>query len=116
MASTGHLAAVGAKAAHDYVSMHGDAIDLLGQSVEAMEGLVGKERSGGQAAGSSSRNVRFQVNSVYTWVSAALTNDDMCMEGFKPEAAGGGGVREVQRRSPANGPCVTSRGSSTRSS
>ncbi|OEL30058.1 hypothetical protein BAE44_0008923 [Dichanthelium oligosanthes] len=95
MASAGHLAPMGAEAAQDCVSMLGDAVDLLGQSVEAMKGLVGKERSGGQAAGSSSRNVRFQVNSVQTWASAALTNDDMCMEGFKPEAAGGGGVREV---------------------
>ncbi|OEL27037.1 hypothetical protein BAE44_0011949 [Dichanthelium oligosanthes] len=63
MASADHLAPVGAEAAQDCVSMLGDAIDLLEQSVEAMKGLVGKERSGGQAAGSNSRNVRFQISS-----------------------------------------------------
>lgn len=43
------------------------------------------------------RKVRFEVDNVRTWASAALTNDEMCMEGFKGEAAGGGGAREAVR-------------------
>ncbi|OEL34326.1 hypothetical protein BAE44_0004657 [Dichanthelium oligosanthes] len=82
MASAGHLAPVGTEVAQDCVSMLGDAINLLGQSVEAMERLVRKEQSGGQAAGSSSLN------------------------GFKPEAVhrhviggkpGGRSMRNVER-------------------
>jgi len=81
---------VAAQAAEDCVGMLEDAVDLLRQSVEAMERLGKEEPSGvsGQQGGSgSSRSVRFQVNSVQTWASAALTNDDMCMEGFKGQAA-----------------------------
>ncbi|CAN6323534.1 unnamed protein product [Urochloa humidicola] len=97
----GHLAPVGAgAAARDCVSMLGDAEGLLEQAADAMARL-GKEeeqRSGGQQPASrSSRDVRFRVDSVQTWASAALTNDDMCVEGFKGEAAGGGGVREAVR-------------------
>ncbi|RCV42195.1 hypothetical protein SEVIR_9G196000v4 [Setaria viridis] len=100
MAGAGHLAPLGAEAARDCVSMLGDAEDLLEQAVDAMARLW-KGRSGQQAGtgstGSSSRDVRFQLDSVQTWASAALTNDDMCVEGFKAEAAGGGGVREAVR-------------------
>ncbi|CAD6205530.1 unnamed protein product [Miscanthus lutarioriparius] len=59
---------------------------------------LGKEEpsvSGGQQGGTgSSRRIRFQVNNVHTWASAALTNDDMCMEGFKGQPAV---VREAVR-------------------
>lgn len=99
MAAAGHLAPVAAEAAQDCVSMLGDSVGMLRQSVEAMARL-GEEEQKGKAAGgggSSSRNVRFQVDSVKTWASAALTDDDMCMEGFKGEAAGGGGAREAVR-------------------
>ncbi|EER91394.1 hypothetical protein BDA96_01G211700 [Sorghum bicolor] len=77
---------VAAEAAEDCVGMLEDAVGLLRQSVEAME-RIGKEEeepsgSSGQQGGSgSSRSVRFQVNSVQTWASAAMTNDDMCVEG-----------------------------------
>ncbi|KAJ1294894.1 hypothetical protein BS78_01G181000 [Paspalum vaginatum] len=82
MAAAGarQLTPVAAEAARDCVGMLGDAVDLLRQSVDAMESL-GKEEQGG------GRDVRFQVDSVRTWASAALTNDDMCVEGFKGEAA-----------------------------
>ncbi|CAL4934313.1 unnamed protein product [Urochloa decumbens] len=100
MAAAGHLEPVGAEAARDCVSMLRDAEDLLEQAADAMARL-GKEELGGggqqAASSSSSRDVRFQVDSVQTWASAALTNDDMCVEGFKGEAAGGGGVREAVR-------------------
>ncbi|CAL4925822.1 unnamed protein product [Urochloa decumbens] len=101
MAAAGHLAPVGAEAARDCVSMLRDAEDLLEQAADAMARLGKEEQSGGgggqEAASSSSRDVRFQVDSVQTWASAALTNDDTCVEGFKGEAAGGGGVREAVR-------------------
>nr|CAB3494229.1 unnamed protein product [Digitaria exilis] len=93
-----HLTPVGAEAARDCVSMLGDAEDLLEQAVDAMASLA--QQKGNAAAGSSSsgsRDVRFQVDSVQTWASAALTNDDMCVEGFKGEDAGGGGVLEAVR-------------------
>jgi len=94
VAAAGHLAPAAAEAARDCVSMLGRAEDLLRQSADAMARL-GKERQGGQAA--SSRDVRFQVDSVQAWASAALTDDDMCVEGFWAEAAGGGGAREALR-------------------
>ncbi|CAN6323533.1 unnamed protein product [Urochloa humidicola] len=56
---------------------------------------LGEAASGG--GGGSRDDVRFQVDSVRAWASAALTDDDTCMEGFKGEAAGGGGAREAVR-------------------
>ncbi|KAG0548944.1 hypothetical protein BDA96_01G211600 [Sorghum bicolor] len=96
MAAAGHLAPVAAEAARDCVSMLGDAVDMLRQSVETMArlGEEEEEKQQGQPGSSSRRNVRFQVDSVQTWASAALTDDDMCMEGFKGEAAV---VREAVR-------------------
>lgn len=79
MAAAGHVAA---EAARDCVAMLGDAVGLLRQSVDAMASL-GRE----EERGSGSDDVRFQVDSVQTWASAAMTNDDMCMEGFKAEPA-----------------------------
>uniref|UniRef100_A0ACD5U5N5 Uncharacterized protein n=1 Tax=Avena sativa TaxID=4498 RepID=A0ACD5U5N5_AVESA len=95
MAADGHLAPVAAEAARDCVSMLGDAVDLLGQSVEAMEEAAAEEE--GQAPQQSRRMARFRVDSVLTWASAALTDGHMCMEGFKGQAAGGGGVRKAVR-------------------
>ncbi|CAN6298839.1 unnamed protein product [Urochloa humidicola] len=94
----GHLLAPeSAEAARDCVSMLGDAEGLLEQAAEAMARLGKEEPSGAGQEASSGRDVRFEVDSVQTWASAALTNDDMCLEGFKGEAAGGGGVREAVR-------------------
>jgi pectinesterase inhibitor-like protein len=88
MAAAGHLPHAAGAAARDCVGELGDAVGMLRQSVEAMARLreVGEQRK-----------VRFQVDSVQTWASAALTDDDMCMEGFRAEAAGGGGAREAVR-------------------
>ncbi|RLN18227.1 21 kDa protein-like [Panicum miliaceum] len=94
-AAAGRLAPAGAEAARDCVSMLGDAEDLLRQAAEAMAPLGGQSNKGGRAA--TSRDVRFQVDSVQAWASAALTDDGMCVEGFRAEAAGGGGVREAVR-------------------
>ncbi|XP_051192873.1 pectinesterase inhibitor 10-like [Lolium perenne] len=91
MAAGGQLTPVAAEAAGDCVSMLGDAVGMLRQSVETMEEQAEEE---GQATQQASRTARFRVDSVRTWASAALTDDGMCMEGFKGEAAG---VREAVR-------------------
>uniref|UniRef100_A0A453NZT1 Pectinesterase inhibitor domain-containing protein n=1 Tax=Aegilops tauschii subsp. strangulata TaxID=200361 RepID=A0A453NZT1_AEGTS len=67
------------------------SVGMLRQSVEAMV-QVGAEAEQGH---SQERTVRFHVDNVRTWASAALTDGDMCMEGFMGEAAAGGGVREA---------------------
>uniref|UniRef100_A0ACD5TMV4 Uncharacterized protein n=1 Tax=Avena sativa TaxID=4498 RepID=A0ACD5TMV4_AVESA len=96
IAAGGHLAPVAAEAAGDCVSMLGDAVGMLRQSVETMAEQAEEEEEG-QATQQASRTARFRVDSVWTWASAALTDDSMCMEGFKGEAAGSGGVREAVR-------------------
>jgi pectinesterase inhibitor-like protein len=97
VAAAGHLAPAAAEAARDCVSMLGGAEDLLRQSAEAMARLGKEERRRGGQAASSRRDARFEVGSVQAWASAALTDGDMCVEGFRAEAAGGGGVREAVR-------------------
>uniref|UniRef100_A0ACD5TIU1 Uncharacterized protein n=1 Tax=Avena sativa TaxID=4498 RepID=A0ACD5TIU1_AVESA len=97
MAAGGHLAPVAAEAAADCVSMLGDAVGMLRQSVETMAEQAEEEEEEGQATQQASRMARFRVDTVRTWASAALTDDSMCMEGFKGEAAGSGGVREAVR-------------------
>ena len=54
----------------------GDSVDELKQSMEAMEhrGKFG---------------VGFQLNSIQTWVSAALTDDSTCMDGFSGDSMNG---------------------------
>ncbi|KAM5557111.1 pectinesterase inhibitor 4-like [Rosa sericea] len=46
-----------------------DSIDELKQSVSAMNNLGGA-------------NMEYQLGDIKTWVNAALTDDDTCMEGF----------------------------------
>ncbi|EEE51249.1 hypothetical protein OsJ_32112 [Oryza sativa Japonica Group] len=94
--SSSHLPPVAAEAAGDCASELGDGVDALRRCVDAMARVaVGEESSSTAAA--ARRKVRFEVDNVRTWASAALTDDNMCMEGFKGEAAGGGGAREAVR-------------------
>ena len=63
-----------------------DAADLVKQSVEEIERLetaVGPE-------------VAWRVSNAQTWMSAAITNEDTCMDGFSGGGGtgGGGGVRD----------------------
>uniref|UniRef100_A0A0E0EZR8 Pectinesterase inhibitor domain-containing protein n=1 Tax=Oryza meridionalis TaxID=40149 RepID=A0A0E0EZR8_9ORYZ len=97
-----HLPPVAAEAAGDCASELGDGVDALRRCVDAMARVVGGEESSSSsstaaAAAAARRKVRFEVDNVRTWASAALTDDNMCMEGFKGEAAGGGGAREAVR-------------------
>ncbi|WOL10077.1 hypothetical protein Cni_G18831 [Canna indica] len=78
-----------AAAMADCVESMGDAVSQLRESVAAM-GRVGP------AAGSA-KELAYQINSIQTWVSAALTDDDTCMDGFAG-AAMEGEVKDMVKR------------------
>ncbi|KAG0457145.1 hypothetical protein HPP92_022302 [Vanilla planifolia] len=67
-ASSGRVNPRVAAALRDCMEILGDSIDELRQSLVEMENLRGKD-------------VGYQINSIQTWVSAALTDDDTCMDG-----------------------------------
>ncbi|KQJ97450.1 pectinesterase inhibitor 7 [Brachypodium distachyon] len=105
--SNGALPPVAAEAVQDCVSMLADAAGELGDAADAMARVVEAEQEEKEAGGGGNSNDaqaqarrrrrRFEVDSVRTWASAALTDGDMCVEGFKGEAAGSGGRREAVR-------------------
>lgn len=59
-------------ALHDCFSLFNDAIDQICYSLKQMRRLSG-----------SGESLRFQLRNVQTWVSAALTNEDTCTDGFE---------------------------------
>lgn len=63
-----------ASALHDCFSVFGDAVDQIKDSLLQMRQLrtVGSRES-----------FRFQMSNVQTWMSAALTNEDTCTDGFE---------------------------------
>lgn len=69
------------EALRDCMDTLGDSVDELRRSAETMSHLGGKETG-------------FQINSVQTWVSAALTDDNTCMDSFR---ASGVDIREEVR-------------------
>ncbi|KAJ4774447.1 hypothetical protein LUZ62_058704 [Rhynchospora pubera] len=80
------------EALHDCMDTLGDAVDDLRQSAETMSHL------GGEKMG-------YQINSIQTWVSAALTDDNTCMDGFRTS---GEDVRKDVRRHVLNVARLTS--------
>ncbi|CAK9134274.1 unnamed protein product [Ilex paraguariensis] len=60
-----------AAALHDCFSVFGDAVDQIRGSLKQMRQL-----------GGSGESLRFQMSNVQTWMSAALTNEDTCTDGF----------------------------------
>ncbi|KAD2393579.1 hypothetical protein E3N88_40556 [Mikania micrantha] len=58
-------------AVRDCSSVFGDAVDEIQKSHKEMKRL-----------GWTQESVRFQLSNVQTWMSAALTNEDTCMDGF----------------------------------
>jgi pectinesterase inhibitor-like protein len=80
------------EALRDCMDNLGDAVDELRQSVKIMSHLGGKETG-------------YQINSLQTWVSTALTDDNTCMEGFR---ASGGDVRKEVRSHVLNVAQLTS--------
>ncbi|CAA3009327.1 21 kDa -like [Olea europaea subsp. europaea] len=59
-------------ALHDCFSLFGDAIGQIRDSLKQMRQLSG-----------SGESLRFQMSNVQTWMSAALTNEDTCTDGFE---------------------------------
>ncbi|PSR91054.1 Pectinesterase inhibitor domain protein [Actinidia chinensis var. chinensis] len=64
-----------AAALHDCSSVFGDAVDQILDSLRQMRHL-GSTSAGGET-------LRFQMSNVQTWMSAALTNEDTCTDGFE---------------------------------
>ncbi|KAJ0896351.1 putative pectinesterase [Helianthus annuus] len=62
----------------DCESVFEDAVDQINKSIKEMRQL-----------GWTGESVRFQLSNVQTWMSAALTNEDTCMDGFEGVADGG---------------------------
>ncbi|XP_065855173.1 21 kDa protein-like [Euphorbia lathyris] len=62
-------------ALHDCFSNFGDAVDEINDSLKQMRQLGG--------AGSSTQAFRFQMSNVQTWMSAALTDEETCTDGFE---------------------------------
>lgn len=68
-----------AGALRDCLSVFGDAVEQMRGSLKQMRRLAGS-RGGDE--------LRFEMSNVQTWMSAALTNEDTCTEGFKGVADG----------------------------
>lgn len=75
-----------AAAAHDCVSLFSDAADQIRASLRQMRRL-------GSGSDAGAESVRFQVSNVQTWMSAALTNEGTCTDGFEDVAEDDGGVK-----------------------
>ncbi|KAK6147590.1 hypothetical protein DH2020_018502 [Rehmannia glutinosa] len=80
-------------ALRDCVEQMGDSVDDLSKTLAALQHL----RRGD--------DFRWQMSNVETWVSAALTNEDTCLDGFKEID---GKVRSDVRRKITNVARVTS--------
>ncbi|KAK1413707.1 hypothetical protein QVD17_35485 [Tagetes erecta] len=61
-----------AAAVHDCFSVFEDAVDQIRGSVRQMRRLGGSREA-----------LRFQLSNVQTWMSAALTNEETCTDGFE---------------------------------
>ncbi|KAI3696286.1 hypothetical protein L1987_79298 [Smallanthus sonchifolius] len=59
-------------AIRDCSSVFGDAVDEINKSQKEMKQL-----------GWTGESVRFKLSNVQTWMSAALTNEDTCVDGFE---------------------------------
>lgn len=67
-----------AAALHDCFSNFGDAVDEIRGSLRQMRHLnIGGTRAGGD------ESFRFQMSNVQTWMSAALTDQETCTDGFQ---------------------------------
>ncbi|XP_021733127.1 pectinesterase inhibitor 10-like [Chenopodium quinoa] len=64
-------------ALRDCSSTFGDAVDQIHKSLKEMSQVASAVES------SSAEAVRFQLSNVQTWMSAALTNEDTCTDGFE---------------------------------
>ncbi|EHA8592034.1 putative 21 kDa protein [Cocos nucifera] len=69
MSTAGRMKPREAAAVSDCMENLGDSVNELQESLEEMAHMRGK-------------NMGLKINDIQTWVSAALTNDDTCMDGF----------------------------------
>ncbi|KAJ4710026.1 21 kDa protein-like [Melia azedarach] len=67
-----------AAALHDCFSNFGDAVEEINGSLKQMRQLKSSSRS----------SFRFQMSNVQTWMSAALTDEDTCTDGFEDVSDG----------------------------
>ncbi|RAL51369.1 hypothetical protein DM860_010871 [Cuscuta australis] len=75
-------------AMRDCVEQLGDSVDQLGESLDDMRQLGGRRRG----------DFGLVMNDIETWVSAALTDEDTCTEGFAGERSRGGVKAAVRGR------------------
>ncbi|KAH7851845.1 hypothetical protein Vadar_017240 [Vaccinium darrowii] len=80
----------------DCVEQVGDSVDELSKTLSELQHL----RTGGSGA-----SYRWQMSNAETWVSAALTNEDTCLDGFRDVD---GKVRSDVKRKITNVARVTS--------
>ena len=59
----------------DCVEMIGDSVDELSRTLGVLKHL--------HVSGVSANEFRWQMSNAQTWASAALTDDDTCLDGFK---------------------------------
>ncbi|CAH8362401.1 unnamed protein product [Eruca vesicaria subsp. sativa] len=59
----------------DCVEMIGDSVDELSRTLKVLKHL--------KASGGSAIEFRWQMSNAQTWTSAALTDDDTCLDGFQ---------------------------------
>lgn len=85
------------QAVKDCIETMGDSVDGLSESIQEL-GHMG--RAGGQ-------DFLWHVSNVQTWVSAALTNENTCLDGFSGRFMDGN-VKTAIRRRVANVAQVTS--------
>ncbi|XP_073146990.1 21 kDa protein [Henckelia pumila] len=64
-------------ALHDCFSVFGDAVEQMRGSLEQMRRLKG-----------AGEELAFEMSNVQTWMSAALTNEETCTDGFEEVADG----------------------------
>lgn len=74
-----------AAALHDCFSTLGDSVDQMRDSLQQMKQLGS---GAGAGASGSAEELRFQLSNVQTWMSAAETNEDTCVDGFDDVAEG----------------------------
>ncbi|GAY41374.1 hypothetical protein CUMW_058950 [Citrus unshiu] len=79
----------------DCLQLMGDSIDRLSKSVQELRGI----------SGANDRDFLWHISNVQTWVSAALTDDDTCLDGL---AALDGEVKDSIRTRVSNVAEVTS--------
>ncbi|GAB2274114.1 hypothetical protein Dimus_008885 [Dionaea muscipula] len=72
------------EAVKDCIEMLGDSVDELSRSVRELKQITGRGNgaNNSNSNSNSSFNFKWHMNNVETWVSAALTDQQTCVDGF----------------------------------